>query len=60
MSGYIPRNDIALLETNEDIYGPEVQGNAAPACLPPRGFFNSFKVDNIFKIKIQRPKRCKS
>ena len=43
----VPRNDIALLETNEDLYGTEIQGNAAPACIPPKGhyiIFNSWAV----------------
>lgn len=31
-----PRNDITLLETNEDLYGDNVKGNAAPACLPAK------------------------
>ena len=64
-SEMIPRNDIALLETSEFIYGSEVQGNAAPACLPPRGFLqivkaDGFKIFNILKIQIQRRKKCKS
>ena len=32
-----PRNDITLLETNEDLFGDNIQGNAAPACLPAKG-----------------------
>ena len=34
-----PRNDITLLETNEDMYGNNIQGNAAPACLPAKGLY---------------------
>ena len=32
-----PRNDITLLETNEDLFGDNIKGNAAPACLPAKG-----------------------
>ena len=51
-----PRNDIALLETNEDLYGTGIQGNAAPACIPPKGhyiIFNSCAVFLEFQATVQ-------
>ena len=32
-----PYNDISLLETADDLYTTD--GNAAPACLPSKGFY---------------------
>ena len=68
-----PRNDIALLETNEDLYGTGIQGNAAPACIPPKGHYIILTVvrysghwkqlytDNGKKIiQIQLRNRCNS
>ena len=43
-----PRNDISLLETNEDLYGTGIQGNAAPACIPPKGYFIILKSCAVF------------
>ena len=43
-----PRNDIALLETNEDLYGTGIQGNAAPACIPPKGHYIIFNSCTVF------------
>ena len=38
-----PYNDISLLETADDLYTAE--DNAAPACLPPKGFVTFLNLD---------------